>query len=180
MAVAPLNLADIQVSAALTENWGRPTSYFQRWLQDNNRRITASITGVTEALAELAIQQATLTAQQAQLTAQQATLTTQQGQINSLVLAQADLLDRVIGASFSGAILTDGSGVASWTHGLDPSYSPQLATCSAFTTGTTLNLCQMLSVSGGPGGTFEVMFWDSSGAPLVSQFVPCALHVGDL
>ena len=178
MALAPLKLADVQIGSALTENWGRPTSYFQRYLQDNNNRITASISGVTEALDELAIQQAQLTAQQATLTAQQAALTAQQAQLTSQQFLLNSTITDIIGANLSGAILTDGSGQASWTHGFNPSFSVQLSNCRAFTTGTTIFTVQMLAVSGGPGGTLDLMFWDSTGSPAASQYVPCTLHVG--
>lgn len=185
MADPPLYLADLQVSAALTDNWGRPTAYSQRWWNDNNRRITASFAGVTAALAELATQQATLTAQQAQLTAQQATLTAQQATLTSQqaqLTAQQSLLSGtitgIIGSSLSGAILTDGSGRASWTHGFSPSFTLQLSNCQAFTTGTTIFTVQMIQVTGGPGGTLDLIFWDASGAPAASQFVPVTLHVG--
>lgn len=65
MADPPLQLADVQIGAAITDNWWRPTAYFQRYLQDNNSRITAAIVGVQDALDQLTVQQAAIVAQQA-------------------------------------------------------------------------------------------------------------------
>jgi len=170
MADAPLRLADIQVSAALTENWGRPTSYFQRYLQDNNNRITASIVGVQTALDELALQQAELTAQQATLTAQQAQLTAQAATLT----AQVARLNRVAGVGFWGAILTDGSGAFSYTHGGDPGAGYTMQYSHVYATGTTPYIAQMTSVD---DYVITGIFFDLTGAPVASTYVPCSINV---
>lgn len=178
MALAPLKLADISVGSALTENWGRPTSYFQRWLNDNNRRIAASFDGVVEVQQELALVVDALADVVDELVDQQGQIDDALDELQQQQLLLDSTISDIIGANLSGAILTDGSGQASWTHGFNPSFSVQLSNCRAFTTGTTIFTVQMLSVSGGPGGTLDLMFWDASGAPAASQYVPCTLHVG--
>ena len=177
MADAPLQLADVQVSAALTENWGRPTQYFQRYLQDNNRRITASISGVTQALAELAAQQAVLTAQQAQLTAQQAQLTAVVNDLADQQDALSDLIYATVGTygTVSG-VVTDGSGYISYAHGYSSSAYPPLQPCSIaipFGISPVFHI-QDISVS-----STNIIFYctDMAGAPLVSTAIGFTWHV---
>lgn len=170
MAIAPLNLADIQVSAALTENWGRPTAYFQRWLQDNNRRITAAFAGVVEVQEELAVVVNDLADVVDDVVAQQA-------QINALITslnAQVQRLNRVAGVGFWGAILTDGSGQFSWTHGGDPGAGYSMQYSHVYATGTTPYIAQMTSVD---DYVITGIFFDLTGAPVASTYVPCSINV---
>lgn len=190
MALPPLKLADVNVGSALTENWGRPTSYFQRYLQDNNNRITASISGIAEVQAELVVQQAELTAQQATLTAQQATLTAQQATLTAqqvqLTSTDAALLRlsraaEGVGPSLDQFTTTDGSGIVTIVHGyslaLAAFYPPLLKYCTVFPTGgppLPIYHIQLKDVD-----NFELRFqcFDFTGAPLASTGVSFVWHV---
>jgi len=170
MEIAPLRLADLSVGSALTENWGRPTSYFHRYLQDNNSRITASISGIVAVQAELQI----VVDELADVVTD---LGDQQDQITDLVTSlneQVQRLNRVAGVGFWGAILTDGSGEFSWTHGGDPGAGYTMQYSHVYATGTTPYIAQMTSVD---DYVITGIFFDLTGAPVASTFVPCSINV---
>jgi hypothetical protein len=175
VALPPLKLADINVGTMIAQNEGRPTPYLQRYLQDNNGRIGASITGVQAALAAIAAQQATLTAQQAQLTAQQATLT---ATVNTLAITVAGLNTYEYASTGKGGnqfSTTDGSGGVSFAHGFNgvPSgYPPQDYFCNVMPWGGFSGL-PLFIVSHLVVDPVNLSFtcFDLTGAPLASTGV---------
>lgn len=169
MATAPLKLADVQIGSALTENWGRPTPYFQRYMQDNNSRITASITGVEGALAELALQQAQLTAQQAQLTTIVSNLTAQQAALANLVYATIGTANTIID-------YTDGTGYIRYPHGYSNSTYPPLSQCSI---AVPWGISPVYHIQDIAVDATNIIFYctDMAGSPLLSTPVGFAFHV---
>jgi hypothetical protein len=158
-----------------------PTSYFQRWLQDNNKRVSDSIAGLTAVIAELEVVVADLAAQEAQLETVVATLSdvvdelvAQQAQINSI---QTSLTNVAIGAlanigsSGTATGSPNGSGLMSFAHGYtDPSgpnnlYPAQIKYCSAQPYGGTYVHVQLISVD---TSQLTIELFDNLGLPLTS------------
>lgn len=93
LTLTPIKLADINIGSSLTDNWGRPTPYGQRWWNGNNANIQSSINGLQAVIAELEAQQAELEAAQAELEAQQLQIEGIVADLTDVVNQQADILD---------------------------------------------------------------------------------------
>lgn len=171
MVTTPLKLADINIGSALMENWGRPTSYFQRWLQANNAQITASINGLIQVEADLAAVVADLVAQQALING---LLTAYNSLLGSLELFQSSS----VGTGATYFAMTDASGYMVIAHGynaLGGSDPPALEYCRAFSYQTAYTHIQMISVD---STNLTLLFLDVTGAPIVSTGCAVVWHVG--
>lgn len=167
--MADFKLADINIGQNFVRTDGKLTGYSQRWLQDNNRRIGAAISDLVEVQAELADAQADIVAQQAQINALILDLS---DQVSNLATVQHALQ----GSGATAAATTDGSGIASFTHGYSfpPGVVPDLQYCVAFPYTDAIAL-QMVSVN---ATTLRVRCFDSTGALIISSGVGIVFRVG--
>jgi len=185
MALTPLKLADIASKTTLTlpsgtVGEGRATSYFQRYLQDNNKRVQASINGLAEVIAELEIVVAILEDQQEELEEVVSELADVVLILEAVVDDLADLTVAIGQAVFKlngqagvALVLPNGSGDASIFHNI--AFNPgTLGACAVFPTGTTFFHVQMLSVD---SSNLNVRLFDAAGAPITSGTWPIAYRV---
>lgn len=143
-------LADINIGSAIADNWGRSTSYFQRYLQATNRQVSIAIGGLSQVVEDLQAQLVLILEQQA---------------------LTSDLIDYANQSVFylSGdagvvAATPNGSGDVAIFHnfGTDPG---TLGSCRAFPTGTSAFHVQMLSVD---ADYLNIRLFDMAGAPITS------------
>lgn len=167
-------LADIQVGSALVENWGRPSAYFQRYLQANNRQVSAAIADLIAVQAELAQQQIEI----------QNALDLAQDAIDQVEDIQVTLTDIILGMGAGSfglvTVSPNGSGDVSFPHGyanLSGLYPPMLGACSLQPTGGVYFHPQLLGVD---AVNLTGRLFAATGAPLTTGSYVVAYRVAGL
>lgn len=183
MVTTPPKLADINNGSALVENWGRPTSYFQRWLQANNAAITTSIAGLIQVEADLQAQEAELAATVATLNATVTTLNATVTTLSNQVTFTSNLSTAIIGTGSGTGLAfssTDANGIIEFAHGYNgvPIGYPAAAQFSMAAPAGDIPLpiyhIQIIRVD---NTNIKFGCYDFTGAPIVSTGVSYVWHV---